>query len=373
MFGKIFHRFKKSEVNKEKKVAIFIDAENVSTDCYERIFKESSSLGKVTIKRAYGCTLSGNQVDSCKKFGITPTIVFTNVKGKNSTDFKMYVDIMEVMFTDKANVFVVASSDTDFIPLYTKLMEYGNDVHVYGKDNTKQNFLNYCTDFIPIEYDISDAKTSNQNSNCNSSIVCKSNANDTDGVDETKLYFKPTHEDYVTYIIDVWSQYKKDGWVEIAHLGNIHKVYPGTFSKYNCSSMKSFIGCFEGVIDIKYTGSQTYFKPKDDKVFKKYIPLYMIPSNAKLINGISHDDIVKYLLDKYNYNNVEGLCQVSKLSDIVTDYPGIIKRYNCRSLNTFIYKFDDVFDIIENDAKLFIKLKNSKCEEIIVVESQLEV
>ena len=75
--------------DKEKRVAVLIDAENVSSKYIEIILNEAISLGNIIIKRIYG-DWTNLTMSSWKSVilnnSVQPIQQYSNVTGKNSSD-----------------------------------------------------------------------------------------------------------------------------------------------------------------------------------------------------------------------------------------------------------------------------------------------
>src|SRR5258708_33918833 len=70
--------------------------------------------------------------------------------GKNSADIRMVVDAMDMAWSkEHIDMFVIASGDSDFSPLASKLKE--NDKHVIGvgvKNSARDLLIDNCAELI---------------------------------------------------------------------------------------------------------------------------------------------------------------------------------------------------------------------------------
>lgn len=109
----------------EPKVALLIDADNVSVDVMGQAVEALlAEYGAVHVRRAYGtaeCAVKHQAV--FKRLGIRPMVNLA--AGKNSTDIAMAVDAIDLVLSERPDVVAIASSDSDFAPLVTKLREKG--------------------------------------------------------------------------------------------------------------------------------------------------------------------------------------------------------------------------------------------------------
>jgi uncharacterized protein (TIGR00288 family) len=145
----------------ESKIALFIDFENIAigvTDAKYKKFEVNLLLerllekGKIVVKRAYS---DWDKFPDYKRELHEAAIELIEIpgrvySGKNSADIRMVVDAMDMAWSkDHINIFVVASGDSDFSPLVSKLKE--NDKHVIGvgvKNSSSDLLIDNCDEFI---------------------------------------------------------------------------------------------------------------------------------------------------------------------------------------------------------------------------------
>src|SRR5947208_8177700 len=122
-------------MNNERRIALFIDFENIAigvTDAKYKKFEINLLLerllekGKIVVKRAY-CDF--DKFPDYKRELHEAAIELIEIpgrsySGKNSADIRMAVDAMDMCWSkDHIDLFVVASGDSDFSPLLSKLKE----------------------------------------------------------------------------------------------------------------------------------------------------------------------------------------------------------------------------------------------------------
>jgi len=138
----------------EKKIAVLIDSENVSSSKIELIIKESIKYGLLTIRRIYG-DWTNSLLSSWKSvlpiFAIQPIQQFRNTSGKNSTDSAMIIDAMDILYSGHVDGFIIVSSDGDYTRLSVRLRESGKIVVGIGEKKTPQSLINACNEFKFIE------------------------------------------------------------------------------------------------------------------------------------------------------------------------------------------------------------------------------
>ena len=147
----------------ERRLAVLIDAENISTKYIKVILDEISNYGIATYKRAYGDwtapELRGWK-DEVLKNSITPMQQYGYTQGKNSTDSAMIIDAMDILYSGKVDGFCIVSSDSDFTRLASRLREAGMLVIGMGEKKTVEAFRTSCTMFKYLEVLASDEESS---------------------------------------------------------------------------------------------------------------------------------------------------------------------------------------------------------------------
>ena len=135
-----------------KKVAVLIDAENISLKYLEKIFTRARSEGTICFKRIYGnVTMRKNGPNPLLEYGITHIQCYSYVPDKNTADMVMAVDAMEQMYKNGVDVFCIVSSDSDFAPLVNKIIEDGKRVIGMGESKSVKSFRNSCNEFILLD------------------------------------------------------------------------------------------------------------------------------------------------------------------------------------------------------------------------------
>ncbi len=138
----------------DRRIALLIDADNVSASKIALMIAELSKYGTVNIRRAYGdwaTTRLKGWKDRLHDFAIRPIQQFSYSTGKNATDIALVIDAMELLYTQKLDAFCIASSDADFTPLVMQLRANGHDVYGFGERKTPVPFVNACTTFLYLD------------------------------------------------------------------------------------------------------------------------------------------------------------------------------------------------------------------------------
>jgi hypothetical protein len=117
----------------DKKVAFLVDFDNVATDVIEQalnaVFKD---YGAAHIRRAYcNAEQALREQNFLKRLGLRAIVNLAI--GKNSTDIALAADAMDLAITEKPDVIVLVSSDSDFAPLVLRLREKGAWLRGFGQ------------------------------------------------------------------------------------------------------------------------------------------------------------------------------------------------------------------------------------------------
>lgn len=138
----------------DRRIALLIDADNVSYGKIAAMLAELSKYGTANIRRAYGDWASSGLRGWTAKLhehAIRPIQQFSYTRGKNATDIALVIDAMELLYTQKLDAFCIASSDADFTPLVMQLRANGHDVYGFGERKTPDPFVNACTTFLYLD------------------------------------------------------------------------------------------------------------------------------------------------------------------------------------------------------------------------------
>ena len=100
------------------RVMLLIDADNVSLDVIEQAVPwVHKHYGGPHVRRAY-CTAESavKHQGAFKRLSIRPMVNLAT--GKNSTDIALALDAMDLAMSERPDIAVIVSSDSDFAPLY---------------------------------------------------------------------------------------------------------------------------------------------------------------------------------------------------------------------------------------------------------------
>jgi uncharacterized protein (TIGR00288 family) len=107
------------------KVMLLIDADNLSADVITQAVETLlAEHGAVHLRRAYCTAEKALQNQALFKSLLIRPVVNLSL-GKNANDIALAVDAIDLVLTEKPDVVVIASSDSDFAPLVMRLREKG--------------------------------------------------------------------------------------------------------------------------------------------------------------------------------------------------------------------------------------------------------
>lgn len=138
----------------DKRIAVLIDADNVSDKYIKFIFDEISNHGTPTYKRIYGDWTKpqlGGWKNVLLKYSIMPMQQYGYTTGKNATDAALIIDAMDILYSNNVDGFCIVSSDSDFTRLAARLREAGMYVVGMGEKKTPIPFISACEQFKYLE------------------------------------------------------------------------------------------------------------------------------------------------------------------------------------------------------------------------------
>lgn len=140
--------------DKNKRIAVLIDADNVSHKYLKYIMDEISNYGTPTYKRIYGDWTKpnlSNWKNDLLNHSVTPIQQYNYTTGKNSTDASLIIDAMDILYSGNVDGFCLVSSDSDFTRLASRLREAGMTVLGMGEKKTPAPFISACNQFKYLE------------------------------------------------------------------------------------------------------------------------------------------------------------------------------------------------------------------------------
>lgn len=252
------------EEKEEKKIAVLIDAENVSSKYIKLILDETSNYGTVTYKRLYG----DFQVASVKawmknlqEYAITPIFQYNYTHGKNASDSALIIDAMDILYSGNVDGFCIVTSDSDFTKLVLRLRESGMTVIGMGEQKTPTALVSACETFKFLDL-LYEGETKERKAGRKRAATAKSSqeagqqpaeaadtAENPENADQAAGNIPSMDEMEKEIISIINTAAGEDGWVNLSELGdNLPKRVPGFDPRnYGCSKLKLFIEKFDSV------------------------------------------------------------------------------------------------------------------------------
>ncbi len=228
-------------MEKETRIAVLIDAENVSNKYVKLIMDEVSNYGIATYKRVYG-DFSASSVqgwmNSLQEYALTPQLQCNYTQGKSASDSALIIDAMDILYSGNVNGFCLVSSDSDFTKLAMRLKEAGMYVIGMGEEKTPKSLVSACESFKFLDLLYKEDSLENKEH----PVETKN--------DNTNIPSKTDIEREVISIIQ--SNAEDDGWTNISEVGvNLSKRVPGFDPRnYKCNKLTTLLKTFR-TIEIK--------------------------------------------------------------------------------------------------------------------------
>jgi len=226
-----------------KKYAVFIDGDNISSDYLDAIMTEIvKDNDEILIKRIYGDWTTPNMNSWKDKILNTPIRVFQQFRnGPNATDNTIIMDAIELAIQNKdINAFCIVSIDADYYSLALRLRENGKYVLGIGKENSKIIWQNSCNEFVKIENILKARELFDEKSDLDEKS------------DESKIILRPklvlkkiaitnNKEIDLKTIFEyslINSRILADGWISLADFGSTIKTKYPSFDPRTYGSIK---------------------------------------------------------------------------------------------------------------------------------------
>ena len=155
-------------MQKQDKIAVLIDGENISRKYIKLILDEVIEFGTPTYKRVYADFSEGSASawkDELRKYALTPIFQINYTKNKNASDSAMIIDAMDILYTGNVTGFCLVTSDSDFTKLANRLREAGMLVIGMGEKKTPISLVSACETFkyLDLLYKAEDENKKQQN------------------------------------------------------------------------------------------------------------------------------------------------------------------------------------------------------------------
>ncbi len=137
--------------HKQQRIAVLIDAENVSHTLVPAILLRCACYGTLQVKRAFA-DWSRHEMRNFRNVlnqnAIEAVHLVSYARGKNAADITLCLCAMELVHTGQFDAVCLVSSDSDLTPLAFTLRRAGVRVYGFGGRQTPRAFVMACSTFI---------------------------------------------------------------------------------------------------------------------------------------------------------------------------------------------------------------------------------
>ena len=224
------------------KIAVLIDAENISHEYIEAIICAAQKKGRIVIKNAYGDFSKTNlrhYKDKTAKFAIEMIHRFANTAGKNSSDQSLTIGAMDILYTEEdIDTFCIASSDSDFTGLAIRLRQSNKKVIGMGGGKASEIFVMACDEFIHLDKKSEETAKKEVPDSTVTAVLAEAVAEEV--LVEEKPSLKKLKED-ITEILT--KKEGEGGWMLLTTLSQeLRKADPSFSSeKYECETLTQLV------------------------------------------------------------------------------------------------------------------------------------
>ena len=208
------------------KLAILIDADNISPKYVKVILDEAANFGVAACKRIHGDWSDArlkSWKDALLNNSIIPIQQYSYTTGKNATDSAMIIDAMDLLYSGNLDGFCIVSSDSDFTRLAARLREAGKLVIGMGESKALGPFVKACDQFKYLDLILDHGDLNEVEGNAPAASAAETSARAAAG-DDTAI-----NRDSIGRIIHGLIDEMDDGtgWVRTSRVGDqLIKRYP---------------------------------------------------------------------------------------------------------------------------------------------------
>lgn len=137
------------------KIALLIDAENISYKDLPRILEEVSRQGEIISKTVYG-DWKHPSLQNWHKLALKNGFEISHQAqngAKNTSDMRLIMGAIDTLYLKDAEIFCLVTNDADYVPLCDRLHEAQKYVIGVGYLNASEALIRACNSFIFIRRD----------------------------------------------------------------------------------------------------------------------------------------------------------------------------------------------------------------------------
>ena len=136
------------------RVALLVDAENISAEHWPRIQKAAGAFGVPRVLTCVG-DFAVNRlpgwIEVCRRWGGRATMVLASGDRHNGSDIALTIEAMDLIHAGAADVIVIVSNDGDFAPLALKITATGRTAVGMGLSHASEGLRRAFDHFITLE------------------------------------------------------------------------------------------------------------------------------------------------------------------------------------------------------------------------------
>lgn len=236
-------------MDSQQRIAVLIDAENVSSKYIKLILDEVSDYGIATYKRLYGnfeIPSVKAWMDKLQEYALTPVFQCNYTQGKNASDSALIIDAMDILYAANVTAFCIVTSDSDFTKLAMRLRESGMTVIGMGEQKTPASLVSACETFKFLDLLYKEEKVSPVQQKKGTSASSEDPMPQAPRVG-TSIPTRREIEKEIIAIIE--ARAGDEEWVDLSEIGdNLPKRVPGFDPRnYKCQKLKQFIETFKSL------------------------------------------------------------------------------------------------------------------------------
>lgn len=294
----------------EKKIALLIDAENISSKYLDDIFDELKQIGTITYKRMYG-DFTNDALGDWNRKALEYAVVTIQQprysKAKNAADIMLVIDAMDILHEQNVDAFCIVSSDSDFTRLVNRLCEGGMEVIGMGMSNASKTLKAACTIYKNLEMIFEEVETDKSNKSKNQDQHTTDSKSDS--TPESNIEPKETiYRSMLEIIREDEDAGKKTGLGGLK--SNLQRIYKDFDERnYGYSSMVKFVKDMED-FEIQQNNSTVYVVLKNSQISERQIHDYIVsivqkgPMELGPIGNQIHKEFPKFNVKDYGYSQL---------------------------------------------------------------------
>lgn len=219
------------------RVALFIDAENISADYLPDCLARCRQLGTPTIARCYG---GSARLKQWKKAMVEHHIVHMPTPpgvGKNASDFALTIDAVSLLHRDMFDHAVIASSDADFTQLAIHIRKHGKGVYGVGEAKTPAGLQKAYDQFWPVDKELLKSTTAKKPAASSDHRPAATKASDIDTKKLRAIYSELAadgktvmYQPFIKKLSEQMPGYEKGrgGWKKVLNKSKLFTIDPGS-------------------------------------------------------------------------------------------------------------------------------------------------